>query len=162
MRWVAHAMTAIGNWPIYPLMAAGAVVALVWARHRSLGLLVTAAALLRMVSPLLKDLVDRERPSPALVDVSSTLSTPAFPSGHVLSATLLFGVLIYVAQIAVPHAAIRRSLQAACVSMIVLMGYARVELGEHWPTDVLGGWAFGALLLVLLCRAHGVLAPVRA
>jgi undecaprenyl-diphosphatase len=161
LRWVAHAMTAIGNQPIYPAMAAAAVVVLFWARHRSLALLVAAAALLRVISPLLKDLVDRERPSAALVDVSSTLSSPAFPSGHVLSATLFFGVLVYVVEVAVPHVAVRRWLQSAFVSMILLMGYARVELGEHWPTDVMGGWAVGALMLLFLCRAHQTLAPVR-
>jgi membrane-associated phospholipid phosphatase len=162
LRWLAHVMTAIGNSPIYPLMAIAAVGALLWARQAPLAALVAAAALLRVVSPLLKGLVDRERPSPALVDVANQLSTPAFPSGHVLSATLLFGVLVYVVEVAVPHAAIKRAMQTLLVSMIVLMGYARVELGEHWPTDVLGGWAVGALLLIFLCRAHRTLSPVPA
>ncbi len=161
LRWLAHGMTAIGNEPIYPLMAVAAVGALLWARHAPLAALVAVAALLRVLSPLLKGLVDRERPSAALVDVAHQLSTPAFPSGHVMSATLLFGVLVYAVEVAVLHATIKRWLQATLVSMIVLMGYARVELGEHWPTDVLGGWAVGALLLIFLCRAHRTLAPVR-
>ncbi len=163
MRWVAHGMTALGNYPIYPLVVIAPIVALFVARHGSLALLVAAAAALRMLSPALKDIIDRERPSAALVDVSSQLSSPAFPSGHVLSATLLFGVLVYAVDIAVPHTTIKRWLQGALVSMIVLMGYARVELGEHWPTDVLGGWAVGALMLVFLCRAHRMFAaqPVR-
>jgi undecaprenyl-diphosphatase len=162
MCWVAHVMTALGNYPIYPLIVMAPIVALFVARQRSLALLVAAAAMLRMLSPVLKDIVDRERPSAALVDVSSQLSSPAFPSGHVLSATLLFGVLVYVVEVAVPHTAIKRWLQGALVSLIVLMGYARVELGEHWPTDVIGGWAVGALMLILLCRAHSMLASTPA
>ena len=160
LRWVAHAMTALGNYPIYPIVVITPIVALFLMRHRSLALLVAAAAALRMLSPLMKDIVDRERPSAALIDVSSQLSSPAFPSGHVLSATLLFGVLVYVAEVAIPWRfhALKRWLQAALVSMIVLMGYARVELGEHWPTDVMGGWAVGALMLLGLCRAHQMFA----
>ena len=158
MRWLALGMTALGNYPLYPLVVMAPIVALFLARHRSLALLVAAAAALRMLSPVMKDIIDRERPSAALVDVSSQLSSPAFPSGHVLSATLLFGVLVYVVELAVPHQAIKRWAQGALVSLIVLMGYARVELGEHWPTDVIGGWAVGALMLVFLCRAHSMFA----
>jgi membrane-associated phospholipid phosphatase len=154
LRWIAHAMTALGNWPIYPVAVIVPIVVLMAARHRSLALLVAAAAILRMSSPMLKAIVDRERPSAALVDVSNQLSSPAFPSGHVLSATLLFGVLVYAVEIAVPHPTVKRWLQGALVCMIVLMGYARVELGEHWPTDVMGGWAVGAVMLIFLCRAH--------
>jgi undecaprenyl-diphosphatase len=162
LRWVAHAMTAIGNYPIYPFVVIVPVAVLFWARHHSLALFVAAAALLRMMSPLLKDIVDRERPSAALVDVSSQLSSPAFPSGHVLSATLLFGALIYAVEVAVPHDTIKRWLQGALASLIVLMGYARVELGEHWPTDVMGGWAVGALMLIFLVRAHRTFAAAPA
>jgi undecaprenyl-diphosphatase len=156
LRWIAYGMTALGNYPIYPIVVVAPIVTLFLMRHRSLALLVAAAAALRMLSPVLKDIVDRERPSAALIDVSSQLSSPAFPSGHVLSATLLFGVLVYVAEVAIPSncRALKRWVQAGLVSMIVLMGYARVELGEHWPTDVMGGWAVGALMLLGLCRAH--------
>jgi membrane-associated phospholipid phosphatase len=161
LRWLARAMTVIGNEPIYALMAVAGVAALLWARHAPLAVLVALAAMLRMISTPLMDLVGRERPSAGLADVANQLSTPAFPSGHVLGATLLFGVLVYAVEIAVPRTTIKRWLQATLVSMIVLMGYARVELGEHWPTDVLGGWAIGALLLVFLFWAHRAFAPVR-
>jgi membrane-associated phospholipid phosphatase len=47
--------------------------------------------------------------------------------------------------------------------MMAMMGYARVELGEHYPTDVLGGWLIGLLLVVGLAWLHRTLsepAPV--
>ena len=158
LRWLAHGMTAIGNWPIYPLMAAVAVAVLDWCAASIAG----AAGRGRCAAA--DDLADAEghrRPRAAFCCAGrcfEQLSSPAFPSGHVLSATLLFGVLVYVVEVAMPHPILKRWLQAALVSMIVLMGYARVELGEHWPTDVMGGWAVGALMLFSLCRAHRMFA----
>jgi len=34
----------------------------------------------------------------------------------------------------------------------LLIGASRVMLGVHWPSDVVGGWAFGALWVLLTLR----------
>jgi len=156
MQWVARFMTDIGHSPVYPLTAVfGAMILMLWMRRPSLAVLLLAATMLRTVSPVLKYMVDRPRPSPALVDVANRLYDPSFPSGHVLGATLLYGAMIYAVERTVATLAIRRALQGALVSLIVLMGYARVQMGEHWPTDVLAGWAAGTLLLIALVTVHG-------
>jgi undecaprenyl-diphosphatase len=36
-----------------------------------------------------------------------------------------------------------------------LVGLSRVMLGVHWPSDVIGGWAFGALWVLVTLRLAG-------
>lgn len=161
LRWLAEALTWAGNSTPTTLVAAAAVSALLFARQRLLAALLVAAVMLRALSPTLKDLIERPRPSPELVDVANQLNNYSFPSGHVLGATLLYGFLAYAAEHAIANLRIRRAVQGVCVSMMLMMGYARVELGEHWPTDVLGGWLIGLLLVVGLAWLHRTLSEPR-
>jgi undecaprenyl-diphosphatase len=154
MRHVAEFMTAIGHSPWYLATAVVGATVLLGLRHAWLAAGLLAASLLRTTSPLLKDLVGRDRPSPALVDVADRLASPSFPSGHVLGATLIYGFLIYAVEVAVPVYWLKRTIQGGLAAMILLMGYARVELGEHWPIDVLGGWIIGALMIAGLVWMH--------
>jgi undecaprenyl-diphosphatase len=155
MPSLAHFLSTIGQDPWLSLMAlAGIGAMLFWARRPSLAVFLAIAFMLRAVGPLLKAIVDRPRPTSDLVDVAVRLDSPSYPSGHVLCAVLLFGFLIYCVERTVPGMFVRRALQAACASMILLMGYARVEVGAHWPTDVLGGWLIGALMVAGLVAVH--------
>ena len=154
LRAVAEFMAFIGRSPVSTLIPAVAIMAL-WlsGRHR-LSVFLALAALARGLSPLVKALVDRPRPSDALVNVVHQLGDPSFPSGHVLGATLFYGFLIYCAESCIPQRTFRRFVQAALVLVIGLMGYARVQLGAHWPTDVLGGYALGLLILTAVIWLH--------
>lgn len=61
------------------------------------------------------------------------------PSGHSQSAVVLWGIIA---------AGFRKAwLWIVAVLLMVLIGFSRVYLGVHFPTDVLGGWAVGAVLL---------------
>jgi undecaprenyl-diphosphatase len=155
MRHLAEFMTALGRSPYYELIAlTGALALIAVARRPWLALLLFGATVLRGTSPIMKDIVGRDRPSPEYVTVADILPSQSFPSGHVLGATLVFGALIYAVEVSVPHRGLRRACQALLASMILLMGYARVELGEHWPVDVLGGWIIGGLMLAALVWMH--------
>ena len=151
---VAEFMTAIGRWPVSTLIPAVAVVAIWLSGRRRLAVFLVLAALARVVSVVVKELVDRPRPTDSLVNVAHQLGDPSFPSGHVLGATLLYGFLIYCAEIGIAGRRLRRLVQALFLLVIGLMGYARVELGAHWPTDVLGGYALGLLILTVVIWLH--------
>jgi undecaprenyl-diphosphatase len=38
------------------------------------------------------------------------------------------------------------------VVLSLFIGTSRVMLGVHWPSDVVGGWAFGALWVLVSLR----------
>ena len=128
------------------LMAAS----LLFVRQRQATILLAAAAGLRLSNGLLKEIIDSSRPTPGDVTVTERVATRGFPSGHVMSATLVLGALAYLAATEVRRGWLRALLVALCCGGIVLTGYSRVHTGAHWPSDVLGGWLWGATLLMAL------------
>lgn len=95
-----------------------------------------------MLVAVFKQVFGRLRPDPAFADlVAPGLS---FPSGHASSSAIVYltlGALVAATRRRRPE---RLYILAAAALMTVLVGVSRVALGVHWPTDVLGGWAFGA------------------
>jgi undecaprenyl-diphosphatase len=77
------------------------------------------------------------------------LPADSFPSGHVLTFTATFGFLAVLS-----WRARRRALAALCVLPPIAIGLSRVYLGEHWPSDVLGGALFGVLWMALTVRLY--------
>lgn len=105
-----------------------------WSDAFLAGLAVGGAETLNVV---LKLVFARHRPG--LAD----LATWSFPSGHATGSIAFFGLLAYfVLRAGGPPG--RRVLAVAGAALAVLLiGASRVYLGEHYPTDVLGGWAVG-------------------
>ena len=67
----------------------------------------------------------------------------SFPSGHSSSAVSLYGSLA-------AHEKKRRLLWVLAVLLPLLVGFSRVVVGAHYPTDVLCGWILGALVVALI------------
>jgi membrane-associated phospholipid phosphatase len=131
------------------LAAGGAVAVALLARGRRRAALALAAALL--VLPLLqwsvKEAVDRPRPDPALVERRAGFTSPSYPSGHVMSGTFLLG---YAAGAAGrTRTAAGRGTAALALVLALVNGVANVYEGVHWPSDVLGGLAWAAVVLGL-------------
>jgi undecaprenyl-diphosphatase len=91
------------------------------------------------VSHFVKPAVARARPDlwlPLVVEKSYS-----FPSGHALGTAAFYPLLAFTL---VPAASRRKSLwMSLAVLASLIVGFARLYLGVHWPTDVLGGWAIG-------------------
>jgi len=138
------------------VLSTGAAVALVlWLRgwRRTAVLLAIALVLLPLMEAGLKELVDRPRPDPALVDLRASFSSASFPSGHVTSSAFLYGFLVYLSLVLPLAVAARWALAAAAAAVFLLSGPVNVYLGVHWPSDVLGGYVWGTLLLIPLLVA---------
>jgi len=112
----------------------------------------------RAFIPLLKEIVDRPRPSSDLVDFTEQSTSMSFPSGHATTVFILFGLVFYLSTVYIRHAAARLAVQAVSVWMIVVVGFERIHAGQHWPSDVLGGFLFGGLIVLAMIALHRRLA----
>ncbi|MFE2066917.1 phosphatase PAP2 family protein [Streptomyces sp. NPDC059467] len=131
------------------LLCAAVAVWLVW-RHSAwwtaLWLALTCA-LGTVAQQSLKVAVDR--PRPVWSDPVDSAGYAAFPSGHAMTATVVCGLLLWLLhRCGTGRALWRTALIAAAVSVIGV-GLTRIWLGVHWPSDVLGGWLLGALVVAL-------------
>jgi undecaprenyl-diphosphatase len=145
---VATFLRDLGNLPstlVWLLATAG----LLLARRYSEGFLVFSSIVPRLGQGLLKEAVERPRPTPDLVRVSEHLSSFSFPSGHVVTALTLFGLLFLLAPVVVRRPLPRLAVQGFCLFVVLGMGPASVYTGAHWPSDVLGGYVLGVLYLTL-------------
>ncbi len=150
-------LTRVGHTPWALPLTAAAVILLTIAGHVRLGAFLVLLTLGRFAGGLVKLLVERSRPDPGQVDLAYVFGGHSFPSGHVLGTTLLLGWLCYAAVYAIPQRTLRLAFQAACGVIMLLMGISRVELGAHWPTDVLAGYLLALLLLIPVMSWHRAL-----
>jgi membrane-associated phospholipid phosphatase len=140
--------------PLVIAVALGGAFGLWLLRRRLEAAWLVAALIAQLLSGIVKLLVDRPRPSPDLLDVTASASTPSFPSGHMVTAVLVYGFIFYLAGLLIPQRALRYGAQGACLAIVVLTALQRVNTGVHWPSDILGGLLFGGLLLSLLTWSH--------
>lgn len=93
----------------------------------------------------LKPLFARPRPDlwPRLVAETGF----SFPSGHALASAALYPLLAGITL------ALRRvGFVLVSVGLPLFVGFGRLYLGVHWPTDVLAGWTLGAAQAALAIR----------
>ncbi len=147
-RWV----TELGGMPVVlAATALGAALLLVRREWRAAALLLAITLTGRLIVSLLKDWTARVRPDAQghLVPVESL----AFPSGHAANATLVWLCLALL----LPTNERGRGLAIwAAVWLAIAVGLSRVMLGVHWPSDVIGGWAFGLFWTLLLLHLSGL------
>lgn len=79
----------------------------------------------------------------------------AFPSGHALAAATFYPLLAYVLARDLPPR-LRRAALLAGALLALWIGLGRLYLGVHWPTDVLAGWALGAVQAAVAIRQVAV------
>jgi len=150
---VIRDITALGGIPwVVPLTAAAAAAALLLRRPRAAALVVLAFAGGELLQLGFKPLFGRARPH--VFPPPEHIANAAYPSGHALvSASLAFALvaLCWEGRWRVPVAVL-------AALYVVAVGFSRVYLGVHYPSDVLAGWLLGAAWVAGL---SAVLAPIR-
>ena len=152
----ARLLTHLGD--VVTVLAA-ALLAAAWLlfrghRRRAILLLVIVASE-RLLIEAMKNLFDRARPDPLGHEVA--VHNLAFPSGH--SANSMAGWLAIALLATSPR--LRLPAVALALAIAFVTGLSRLVLQVHWPTDVVGGWAFGAAWTLLLVRLFGTAPPAR-
>jgi undecaprenyl-diphosphatase len=150
-------VTALGGTTLVIVVTLVSVLAFIFHKKRVhalvMGVVVLAAS---ASSQFTKALYGRPRPDlvPHDVDVYSG----SFPSGHSTMSTAAFLTLaMLVASLEVKRRS-KALAYALAGAVMVGVGFSRVYLGVHWPSDVLAGWCLGsawALAGWLALRAMG-------
>lgn len=143
------ATSLVGNgWTPYALTGLSCLVFLLVGKPLEAAGLLLSAGGSGLVNGVLKALIGRPRPADDLVNVFSALGSRSFPSGHVTFYVCYFGFLFFLSFVLLPRGSIARRVALSLTAMmIVLVGFSRVYLGAHWPSDTLGAYLFGGLWL---------------
>jgi undecaprenyl-diphosphatase len=156
---LAKVVTELGAVPILLLVAAGAAGVLWW---RGKPLVIAVAPVVSVlvaggVASVTKSVVGRPRPPIGLRLMAET--EPSFPSGHATdSAACYLALALIVAVFVLRRPLARVAVVAAGGIVTALIGASRLELGVHWPTDVLAGWALGTTTAIAIVLVAVVLA----
>jgi undecaprenyl-diphosphatase len=135
-------ITALGTGVVVMMIVAVAALFLVLTQHKySAILLIASAAGGIILDGVLKLGFNRPRPSifvPAVHTVSSS-----FPSGHAMSAAVVYTTVAYLAARLHKRRWARWLVMMTAFVVIVLISFSRLYLGVHYPSDVLAGIAIG-------------------
>jgi membrane-associated phospholipid phosphatase len=142
---IVRLLTNLGD-PTLLVGACGALsLLLLWRKQKSEAMTVAIAAVGALgLNLLLKNLFARHRPElwSRVVDVRYY----SFPSGHAMLSMVIYGLIGY--WLATRFHRWRGAIAALTTLLILLIGFSRLYLGVHWPTDVIAGYAAGFVWLV--------------
>jgi membrane-associated phospholipid phosphatase len=107
------------------------------------------------VAMQLKHLFGNPRPTADVVDVFHKWHNGSFPSGHLVFYICFFGFLFILAREQLARGSmLRRGVLAFAAALILLVGFSRVFLGEHWVSDLPGSYVLGGLWLALSLKLY--------
>lgn len=142
--------TLLGNWPAVVGVSVAAALWLLATGHRRAAILLLGITLIgRMLVEGMKLGVQRSRPDATdhLVEVYSL----SFPSAHAANSMILWLTIALL----LPQRKWRPAAVAAALLVSFAVGISRPMLGVHWPSDVIGGWAFGAAWVLVMVDLTG-------
>jgi len=143
---LSSGLNTIGNLPVWAAVIAVSALVLYDRRGVKAGALVALSFASDLAAFVVKLLVERDRPDTAAVQQFFGADNFSFPSGHTVRATALVAAVIWL--LAPPPTRVPLAVIGGIIAGLV-MGYARVSLGVHWPTDVIGGTLLGISWFVL-------------
>ena len=158
-------ITALGGTTVLTLFAILAIsFLLLRGRWRQALLAAFATGGGAIMGKVLKSLFARPRPEvvPHLVEVTSL----SFPSGHSMNSAIVYLTLAVLLARSFEEQKLRAFTIGVAVILVLTIGFSRIYLGVHYPSDVLAGWSIGAawalvmgLIATVLQRQHKIEQP---
>jgi undecaprenyl-diphosphatase len=144
-----------GYWPWFMLLAAGIALVMFVGRWFTEAVFTALAGIGGLSAEIVKNLVDRPRPTPAFARIAADHTSFSFPSGHVTTYAVLFGFLFYLAYTLLPRNHLARwAVLVVCGFLVVLVAPSRIWMGAHWASDTLAGYALGFAYLLMLIELY--------
>lgn len=155
LTWAMRGITQLGS--VWFLGGAGLLV--VWRlaatgrRHAAILLAGTALGS-EALNQILKVAFHRTRPQ-AFFGLTSPANY-SFPSGHAITACCFWGVLAAILAARSRSGWAKAGLWTAASILAALVGFSRVYLGVHYPTDVLAGYALAVIWVAVVRAGYAV------
>jgi undecaprenyl-diphosphatase len=135
-------ITALGTGIVVLMVVTVAALFLTLTRHKYSAILLLASAFGGIVLNIVLKLgFHRSRPSVVVAAVHTF--TSSFPSGHAMSAAIVYSTVAYLAARLLRHRWARWLVMTAAMSLIAVISFSRIYLGVHYPSDVIAGVAIG-------------------
>lgn len=117
-------------------------------------LLMALATLVLHANYAIKWLVESPRPTADQVRITEEANFYGFPSGHVMTAMIVYGVIFFLAPALSSREWVQKLIRVGAIGAILITSFGRVFTGAHWPSDVGGGYLWGGVALLLLVAAY--------
>ena len=147
---VTGAINTLGNLPVWAVVVAITAVAIWRVRGPLSAGFVALSFASDLVAFAVKIVGQSARPDTLATEHFFGADSFGFPSGHAARAAALFAALLWV--LLPPRYRLRAAVAGGLLAGAV-MGYARVALGVHWPTDAIGGTLLGIGWFAVTCLA---------
>ncbi len=89
------------------------------------------------------------RPRPPVENFLISQGGFSFPSGHSCSGLVFYGLFAYLLFHTTVDKIVHKIVGNLFIVLILVIGFSRIYVGVHYPTDVLGGWSLGLAILMV-------------
>jgi undecaprenyl-diphosphatase len=147
LRDLAGKAALVGSWGALGAVTVLAGIYLAFVRRRRAALLLISVVLGWLLVLLQKMLVDRDQPDlPKYLEAAHSMSFPSELAANAMIAYLMIAWML-------PGRRWINGVQiAVALVLAIVAGWSPLALEQNWTSDVVGGWAFGILWVILCMR----------
>jgi len=160
LRSVVTIISNVSGSPLAVSVAAAFVALALWKKRLKFEDALFTGSLLALIPAraLIRGIVRRPRPGLFIARIHGRKRGDSFPSGHVSTSIIFYGWFSVVSKSLLPENSVwQKVLPRLSIVMALLVGPTRIYLGDHWVSDVLGGYLFGGIFLCLSLHLYHAL-----